>query len=91
MDVLPAAKGYVALYLQHITEASSSRAAPEEAIYALAWAHDLAGVASPNKGILVQTTLQGLRRLIFTGHVKAKDLASPFLSSRSVLLFGMRI
>ena len=54
----------MALYLQHITEASSSRAAIEKAIYALAWAHDLAGVASPTKRILVQTTLQGLRRLL---------------------------
>ena len=33
-------------------------------MYALAWAHDLAGVASPTTGILVQTTLQGLRRML---------------------------
>ena len=49
LDVLPAAKEHVALYLQHLTEKSNFRAATEEAIYALGWAHNLAGVASPMK------------------------------------------
>ena len=64
MDILAAAEQHVALYLQHIDETSSSRAATEEAVYVLAWAHDLAGITSPTTGILVQTTLQGLRRLL---------------------------
>lgn len=64
LDVLPAAEQHVALYLQHVTETSNSRAATEEAVYALAWAHDMAGITSPTSGVLVQTTLQGLRRLL---------------------------
>ena len=54
----------MALYLQHIAETSSSRAATEEAVYVLAWAHDLTGIASSTIRILVQKTLQGLRRLL---------------------------
>ena len=54
----------MALYLQYVAETSNSRAAAEEAVYALAWAHDLAGVVSLTTGVLVQTTLQGLRRLL---------------------------
>ena len=42
----------MALYLQHVAETSSSKAVVEEAVYVLAWAHDLAGVASPTTGIL---------------------------------------
>ena len=64
LNVLPAAEQYVALYLQHMAETSNSRAVAEEAVYALAWAHDLARVVSPTTGVLVQTTLQGLRRLL---------------------------
>ena len=64
LDVLLAAEQHVALYLQHVAETSNSRAATEEAGYALAWVHDLAGVASPTIGILVQTTLQELRRVL---------------------------
>ena len=64
LKALPAAEQHVAFYLQHVAETSSSRAVVEEAVYALAWAHDLAGVASLTTGILVQTTLQGLRRML---------------------------
>ena len=64
LQVLPATEQQVALYLQNVAETSNSRAAVEEAVYALAWAHDLAGVVSPTTAILVQTTLQGLRRML---------------------------
>ena len=64
LKVLPAAEQHAALYLQHVAETLSSRAVVEEAVYTLAWAHDLAGVASPTTRILVQTTLQGLRRML---------------------------
>ena len=64
LRVLPATEQHVALYLQHVAKTSNSRAAVEEAVYALAWAHDLAGVVSPTTAILVQATLQGLRRML---------------------------
>lgn len=64
MDILPAAKQHVALYLQHIAETSSSRAATEEVVYILAWAHDVTGIASSTIRILVEKTLQGIRRLL---------------------------
>ena len=79
LDVLPAAEQHVALYLQQVAETSSSRAATEEAVYALAWAHDLAGIASPTTGILVQTTLQGLRRLLAKPVLKKEPITIEML------------
>ena len=64
MDVLPAAEQHVTLYLQHVAEAPSSRAATKEAVYAFPWAHDLAGVPSSTTRIQVQATMQELRRLL---------------------------
>ena len=64
LEVLPATEHHVAFYLQHVAETLNSRAAVEEAIYALAWIHDLAGVVSPTTAILIQTTLQVLRRML---------------------------
>ena len=61
--VLPAPEQHVALYLQHVAETSSSRAVVEEAVYALAWAHDLAIIKSKKgeclkaKGSLGYSTL----------------------------------
>ena len=54
----------LALYLQHVAEATKSKAAVEEAVYSMTWAHNLASVSSPAGSLLVKTTLEGLRRAL---------------------------
>ena len=54
----------MALYLQYIEDSSKSKAAAEEAVHALNWVHSLAGLESPTQFSLVQTTLEGVRRLL---------------------------
>ena len=44
--VFPVDEEQVALYLQHLAEATASKAAVENAVNAIAWAHRLAGVKS---------------------------------------------
>ena len=61
---LPAESHHIALYLQHLADITSSKATVEEAVYAIAWAHSLAGVPSQTETPLIQTTIQGLRRLL---------------------------
>ena len=60
----PAKEQHVALYLQYIEDSSKSKAAAEEAVHALNWVHNLAELESPTQSPLVQTTLEGLRRLL---------------------------
>ena len=52
---------HLALYLQHLSE---SRAAVEEAVHALSWLHEVAGLESVGTSPIVQATLAGLRRML---------------------------
>ena len=61
---LPAKDYQVALYLQHLGDTSKSKAAVEEACNALAWVHSSSGLPSPTSCTFVQTTLQGLQRML---------------------------
>lgn len=60
----PAEGQYVALYLQHIGDHAQSKAAVEEAVHSLSWAHSLAGLESTTHNPLVQATLEGLKRML---------------------------
>ena len=57
----PATSSNVALYLQHIGETSKSKAAVEEAVHAMVWLHNAAGVPSPTANPFVTLILEGLR------------------------------
>ena len=58
---LPAQSHHIVLHLQHLANTTSSKATVEEVVYAIAWAHSLAGIPSQTETPLVQTTIQGLR------------------------------
>jgi len=58
-----------------------SRAAVEEAMYALASVHQMAGLPSPTDNPLVQTTLSGLRRLLAQPVVKKEPLTPDMLEA----------
>lgn len=64
LPVFPAKEQHVALYLQYIEDSLKSKAAAQEAVHTLKWAHNLAGLESPTQSPLVQTTLEGVRRLL---------------------------
>ena len=60
----PPCTHYNALYLQHIAQTSGSKAAVEEAVYALAWVHSIAGIPSTTDNLFIKTTVEGLRRIL---------------------------
>ena len=47
LPVFPAREQHVALYLQYIEDSLKSKSATEEAVHALNWVHNLAGLESP--------------------------------------------
>ena len=51
---------HLALYLQHLRNSTGSRASVEEAVYALSWIHEAAGLLSPISDPFVQTVLGDL-------------------------------
>ena len=67
MEIVPTfpVKGmHLALYMQHLNTAKHSRSAVEEVVHALAWVHKMAGIESPTESPLVQSVLEGLRRIL---------------------------
>ena len=83
LTVFPANEHCVALYLQHLGEKLESKSAVEEAVSALNWVHSLARVQSLTHSSLVQTTSEGLRRLL-ARQVQKK----PKYSAGRCLFFG---
>ena len=62
LTVFPVNEHCVALYLQHL---GGSKSAVEDAINALNWVHNLAGVQSPTHSPLVQSRRRPLCRLTY--------------------------
>ena len=62
ISAIPADACHVALYLQHLGESKNSKAAVEEAVTCVSWAHTMAGLTSPTTDPLVWVTLEGLKR-----------------------------
>jgi len=55
---------HLTLYLQHLAEVKGSKAAVEEAVNSLSWAHNLTGITPPSASPIVQIALEGLRRAL---------------------------
>ena len=55
---------HLALYMQHLSESSHSKAAVEEVVHALSWLHKVAGMQAPSDSPLVQFVMEGFRRLL---------------------------
>ena len=53
---------HLVLYLQHLSESIQSKSAVEEAVHAVSWLHQMAGLPSIAGSPIVQATLGGLRR-----------------------------
>ena len=80
VTVFPVEAIHLALYLQHLGDSTGSRAAVEEAVYALAWIHQAAGLPSPANDPFVQAVLGGLRRMLASPTVKKRPFTSEMLS-----------
>ena len=80
VTVFPVEAIHLALYLQHIGNSTGSRASVEEAVYALSWIHEAAGLPSPINDPFVQTVLGGLRRMLASPTVKKQPITSEMLS-----------
>ena len=70
LPVFPAVSTHVALYLQHLGQSKGSKAAAEEAVHSISWAHSLAGMPSPTADPFVQAVLAGLKRSLAKPIVK---------------------
>jgi len=81
VDIFPVTPVHLALYLQHLGNIKQSRAAVEEAAYAIAWAYQMAGLPSPSINPLVQTTLSGLRRVLAQPVVKKEPITPDMLEA----------
>ena len=67
--------------MQHLAEAKNSKAAVEEAVNGLAWAHSLAGVPSPTDLPIVRSTLGGLRRKLAKPVIKKAPFSVAMLQA----------
>ena len=54
---------HLALYMQHLSESSHSKAAVEEVVHAFSWLHKVAGMQAPSDSPLVHSVMKGFRRL----------------------------
>ena len=59
----PAQPAHVALYLQHLLETSEAKTAVDDAVNALAWAHELGGLSSPMSHPTVRTMQESAHRI----------------------------
>lgn len=84
---LPASTVHIALYLVHISETFNSTSKIDEAVYAISWAHKLAGFPNPCNSDLVISVREGSYRKI--GHkINKKEPITANILSKIVHLYG---
>ena len=74
LPVFSAAAIHVALYLQHLGQSKGSKAAVEEAVNAISWAHSMAGLPPPTTDPFIHAVLDVLKRSL----VKPINKKEPF-------------
>ena len=79
----PALPAHVALYLQHLLETSEAKTAVDDAVNALAWAHELGGLPSPTSHPTVRAMQESAHRIKGRPKLK-KEPASPQLLQKMV-------
>ena len=72
---------HLALYLQHLSESVQSKAAVEEAVHALSWLHEVAGLESVGSMPIVQATLSGLRRVLAKPKTRKEPITADMLKA----------
>ena len=69
----PAKTEHVALYLQHLIDTTHSQSAVDSAIYAIQWAHAMAGIPSPTNSPIIHAIRDAAKRLVGTRPVNRKE------------------
>ena len=87
VKTLPASDFYVSLYLIHLSKTFHSAAKVHEAIYAISWAHNLAGLPDPCQSQLVKSVKDGALKMTSKPVVK-KDPITPDILQNLVLKYG---
>eukprot|EP00731_Ephydatia_muelleri_P008531 Em0004g869a len=77
----PAQDTHIALYLQHLSESVESTSAIEEAVNALSWLHQAAGLQPVSGAPLVQAALAGFRRILAKPRVRKEPETAEMLKS----------
>ena len=81
VSIYPVQEMQFALYLQHLAETTVSKAAVDEAVNAVSWAHQLAGLASVAQAPFVHTILAGLHSQLAKPKHKKEPITTEILSA----------
>ena len=81
ITVFPAKDGEFAIYLQHLAETTSSKAAVETAINAVSWVHQLAGCKPIVDSPFVRAVRDGLARKLAKPVEKKEPITSDMLAA----------
>ena len=81
LESVPAKPHLFALYLQHLSEETNSKASVEEACNAVSWVHTSAGLSSPSIDPFVKATLEGLQRLLAKPTAKKEPVTVDMLEA----------
>ena len=88
LSPLPSTEYHVSLYVTSLVQKKLSVAKVEQSLYAIKWAHELAGLRDPCNSFLVKSTAQGARRVLSRQVVK-KEPITPDMLHRLVEKFGL--
>ena len=77
----PAKTEHVALYLQHLIDTTHSQSAVDSAIYAIQWAHTMAGIPSPTNSLIIPAIREAAKRLACVAD-ETKPRYSPSANQR---------
>ncbi len=80
LSVFPVLEVHFALYLQHLGETVKSKSAVQEAVSAISWAHQLAGLPPISDSPFVRATLAGLQRRLAKPKVKKEPCTAVMLT-----------
>ena len=81
VPAFPVQAVHLALYLQHLSESVQSKAAVEEAVHALSWLHEVAGLEAVGSVPIVQATVNGLRRVLAKPKTRKEPITVDMLKA----------
>ena len=81
LEAVPVKPRLFALYLQHLSKETNSKASVEEACNAVSWLHTSFGLSSPASDPLVKATLEDLQRSLAKPTVKKEPVTMNMLEA----------
>ncbi len=81
VTVFPVHEVHFALYLQHLSDTTHSKSAVEEAVNAVSWVHQLAGMLPVTESLFVRATLAGLKRKLAKPKARKEPVTVEMLAA----------